>query len=295
MVAGPKGAFCLRSIDPALDVACVVSYPSRGLRYDALSEIRAFCEKRSYPYRDFEAIKGRETELDADLIFMVGWQWLLSPADGKLDERFIVLHDSLLPKLRGFNPTVTALIAGEPACGVTAFRPDGGIDSGPTCGQRVLELSSCPAIGDTYQRLGALCADLVRDVAQGAAEGTLRFAEQQHGDATYSLWRGEDDYAIDWSLSAEHVCRFVAAVGWPYMGAKTTVNGTEIRIDRVEPSQDMNFPLRQAGKVWSLRDGVPTVVCGTGMVRILEARDERGDAFRFTTLRTRLGASERAG
>jgi methionyl-tRNA formyltransferase len=290
LVAGPKGAFFLRSIDPALDIVCVTSYPSRGLRYDAFAEIRALCEQRRLPYRDFESIKGREATIDADLIFMVGWQWLLSPADGNLDERFIVLHDSLLPKLRGFNPTVTAIIAGDSTCGVTAFRPDGGVDSGPMCGQRALELSGRAKIGETYERLGELCADLVCDVAQQYAAGTLQFTQQPHVNATYSLWRGEDDYEIDWSLSAERICRFVAAVGWPYLGAKTAVNGNAIRVDRIEPMPDLDFPLRQPGKIWSLRDGTPSVVCGSGMVNIVEARDERGDPYRFTALRTRLGA-----
>jgi len=291
LVAGPKGAFSLRSLDPALDVACVASYPSRGLRYDALSEIRALCEKRSYSFCDFESIKGREAEIEADLIFMVGWQWLLASETGSLDERFIVLHDSLLPKLRGFNPTVTALIAGHRTCGVTAFRPGDGVDSGPTCGQRVLELSGYALVGETYERVGEMCADLVRDVARRHAAGTLQFVEQRHEDATYSLWRGEDDYAIDWSQPAEQICRLVAAVGWPYLGAKTSVNGSTIRIDRVEPIPDLEFPLRQPGKLWSLRDGTPAVVCGAGMVRILEARDERGEPYRFTALRTRLGGS----
>ena len=60
----------------------------------------------------------------------------------------LIFHDSLLPKLRGFNPTVTALIAGEIEIGVTAFSPIGGdapvADFGPILVRRRLSDSvSC--------------------------------------------------------------------------------------------------------------------------------------------------------
>jgi methionyl-tRNA formyltransferase len=45
---------------------------------------------------------------------------------------------------------------------------------------------------------------------------------------------------------------------------------------------------RYPGKIWSLTGGVPEVVCGSGMLRILAARETDGSPVKFTSLRTRL-------
>ena len=41
------------------------------------------------------------------------------------------------------------------------------------------------------------------------------------------------------------------------------------------------FADRHPGKVWSLSRGMPVVVCGSGALRILEARETDGAAVAF--------------
>src|SRR5215470_10289952 len=129
-VAGPKGANFLRHFGGNATVDLVVSYPSKGFQLDPYAEIQELCRARNYKLVGRDTVR-REDYAAADLVLMAGWQWMAS----EVDRRFVVFHDSLLPKLRGFNPTVTALIAGETQIGVTAFSPAGGdasvADSGP--------------------------------------------------------------------------------------------------------------------------------------------------------------------
>ncbi|GJM73208.1 hypothetical protein HMSSN036_54240 [Paenibacillus macerans] len=44
---------------------------------------------------------------------------------------------------------------------------------------------------------------------------------QNEKEASYSLWRDEEDYLIDWSMDSEYVHRFIDATGFPYKGAAT--------------------------------------------------------------------------
>src|SRR5258706_459964 len=138
-VAGPKGANFLSKFNAPATTELVVSYPSKGLRQDAYAEIQEICRERSYNFCNRTSVRP-EDFASAELVFLIGWQWLSPWAD----RRFIVFHDSLLPKLRGFNPTVTALIAGETELGVTAFSPIGGdeslADSGPIFGQEKIRI-----------------------------------------------------------------------------------------------------------------------------------------------------------
>jgi methionyl-tRNA formyltransferase len=285
--AGPKGANFLRNFDGNATVDLVVSYPSRGLQHDAFSEIKELCRAGNYKLLDRNDIRAADYA-SADLVLLAGWQWMSS----EVDRRFVVFHDSLLPKLRGFNPTVTALIAGETEIGVTAFSPAGGDaaipDSGPICGRETVPIAYPVTIRDAYERLGAAYGRLARRLVDAASAGSLQFAPQDGAHATYSLWRDEDDYRVDWTMTADQIRRFVDAVGWPYLGAKTAMQGRDIRIDRVEAAPDVTFANRCPGKIWSLGEGGPVVVCGAGMVRITAAREADGSAVRFTSLRARL-------
>jgi methionyl-tRNA formyltransferase len=285
--AGPKGANFLRNFRGHEAVDLVVSYPSKGLQTDAHGEIQGICRAKGHKFLGRDSVRSQDYA-SADLVLLIGWQWLSKEAD----RRFVIFHDSLLPKLRGFNPTVTALIAGETETGVTAFSPIGGdasvADSGPIFGQEKISIQYPATIRAVYDQLGLAYCRLADRLLAAATAGPLSFVDQEAGAATYSLWRDEDDYQINWAMSAEQICRFVDAVGWPYLGAKSTVQGREVRIDRVEVCRDLAFVNRCPGKIWSLAGGVAEVVCGSGMVRILAARETDGSPAKFTSLRARL-------
>ena len=73
---------------------------------------------------------------------------------------------------------------------------------------------------------------------------------------------------IDWSQSPEQIERFICAFGDPYKGALTTINGVNVRIDRVHINyQDGAFHPYQNGIVY--RKG-PSWLCvslnGAGLV-----------------------------
>jgi methionyl-tRNA formyltransferase len=97
---------------------------------------------------------------------------------------------------------------------------------------------------------------------------------QDEKAATYSLWRDEDDYRIDWSHDAAVIKRFIDAVGYPYHGACSNLDGTLTRILDASVEPDVKIEQRVPGKVMFVRDGWPIVTCGTGMLRLLEVRNE---------------------
>jgi methionyl-tRNA formyltransferase len=285
-VAGPKGANFLKMFS-GNDVDFIVSYPSVGVRQNSYEDIQSICKAKGYKFVSRDKLETTDYA-SATLILIIGWQWITR----EVDRRFVIFHDSLLPKLRGFNPTVTAMICGDTEIGVTAFSPIGGdasiVDSGPIFGQEKISIEYPITIRVAYERLGGAYGRLADRVIKAANLGMLSFSEQETDNATYSLWRGEDDYRINWQMNAKDISRFVDAVGWPYFGAKCLVEGREIRIDRVETCSDRLFANRAPGKIWSLASGVPEIVCGTGMLRIIQAREADESPVIFKSLRTRL-------
>ena len=112
---------------------------------------------------------------------------------------------------------------------------------------------------------------------------------QDDSQATYSLWRDEEDYAIDWSQSATDLRRFVDAVGHPYKGASTTLHGQRLRIRQVRALPDVSIANRTPGKVIFMRSGRPVVVCGEGLLLLEKVEDEHGEVIdRFDRFRLRF-------
>lgn len=220
-------------------------------------------------------------EQEADLVFFVGWQYLVDPKD-----TYVVLHDSLLPFRKGWCPTVNALIEGETFLGVTAFRPTNVMDEGQMLSQYPHAITYPKKIVEAYEELtDGYCAIIESIVAGEITDFDLRDVQRGKKES-FSLWRDADDYFIDWTQTREEIQRFVDAVGYPWEGAKTYAPHL-LTILEVEPLDWMVMaPKKNAGKVLMLGEQ-PVIVCGDGAVRITKY-----EGLPITKLRTRLGCKQ---
>jgi methionyl-tRNA formyltransferase len=280
---GLKGAsFVEGLLQKGINVGSIVTYLQQDDRAGSFERLRSLSLQLS-----INLLETRRPVLQPEnLTFLVGWQHLLPAATPST----VVFHDSLLPRYRGFAPTVTALIKGDHEIGVTALSPTEALDAGPIIAQRALPISYPIKIETALQLQAGLMTDIAVDIVERWRRGELSSTPQQEETATFSIWRDDADYEIDWSNSADAIERFVNAVGHPYAGARTTVRGAEtIRILDVTALPDMPFEIREAGKIWRLDSGRPVVICGSGMLRIDNCHREDGSDFLFQRLRARLG------
>ena len=93
--------------------------------------------------------------------------------------------------------------------------------------------------------------------------------------ATYSLWRDESDYHIEWNQDAFTIKRFVDAIGYPYEGALLNVEGIEARVYGVELKNDVHIENRRAGKVIFMENGFPVVACNNGLLKTTYLKDKK--------------------
>jgi methionyl-tRNA formyltransferase len=282
-VGGLKGAVFVEGLLQAgIKISSVVTYPQRD---DQARSFERLCDIASR--NSINLLENRHpVPRPGNLTFLVGWQHLL-PA---VTPSTFVFHDSLLPRYRGFAPTVTALIKGDREIGVTALQPVEAADEGPIIAQRALPISYPLKIRTALELQAGLMRDLAVEIIELWRRGKMLATPQREELATYSIWRDDADYEIDWTESAEAIQRFVNAVGYPYAGARTTVGGAEtIRVLDVTVLPEIHFEIREVGKIWQLVSGSPAVICGIGMLRIDNCRREDGSEFVFQRLRTRLG------
>jgi methionyl-tRNA formyltransferase len=115
-------------------------------------------------------------------------------------------------------------------------------------------------------------ADLIEYIFLHIVKG-LDFSrsKQDHEAATYSVWRDEEDYFIDWTQSSSRIKRSIDALGFPYVGAKMRLQDEVFTVDDAEEFEDVKIENRDAGKAIFSKDGSPVVICGSGLLKINSA------------------------
>ncbi len=231
--------------------------------YDGYETILALAREAGIPAHD-------RLKLPSDLkvpryLFAVSWRWLITPAPS---QELVVLHDSLLPRYRGFAPLVSALVNGDTEIGVTALFAAEEYDRGPIIAQRSVQVRYPITIAEAIIAVAHCYAQLASEVVTNLLAGEAKGRLQDESMATYSLWRDDQDYEVDWSWDAERIRRFVDAVGSPYRGALVYVEGRPCRILACEVLPDVTVENRTPGKTIFLREGKPVVVCGRGLLWI---------------------------
>jgi methionyl-tRNA formyltransferase len=88
------------------------------------------------------------------------------------------LHYSLLPELPGPAPVQHAILQGRKNTGVTVFRLDTGIDTGPIVSSAELEIKDTDTAGELLARLTVIGSGLLTDVLL-ADESKLSSAQEQ--------------------------------------------------------------------------------------------------------------------
>ena len=209
----------------------------------------------------------------------ISWRWMIPISDAF---ELITLHDSILPKYRGFAPLVNQLINHEQNIGVSAILSSTEYDKGDIIFQAKTAIEYPIKIQEAISMVSNLYSEVTVKVVGLLASGkSLPTVSQNEAEATYSLWRNEGDYAIDWNQKASYIKRFIDAVGEPYKGASTTISGDKIRIYNAVEEQDVQIINRDCGKIIFMRDGHPVVVCGEGLLKITNAiyEDSRTSIF----------------
>jgi methionyl-tRNA formyltransferase len=275
-ILGKKGYESLKSLISVFGSECisfVVVARDGNIEDDFFESIQKLCFKNEVPFSDKPEFKDR----DASFRFSIGWRWIISNP-----KNLIVFHDSLLPKYRGFAPLVNALVNGENRIGVTALKAEAQYDRGDICDQREVSANYPLKIAEAIEIISGLYSEMLVDICRKLIYGEkVEFIKQDSLSASYSLWRNQLDYSIDWRKSSKYISRFIDSVGYPYKGAETTINGAGVRLIDCKVAEDVKVEARadHIGKVIFMRSGRPIVVCGDGLLEVIDVINDSGESL----------------
>lgn len=166
-------------------------------------------------------------------------------------------HGSLLPRHRGAAPIAAAILAGDPAAGITIMKMDVGVDTGPMLSTAALPIEPDDTTGKLTTRLSHLAADLLVGTLPRWLAGEVEAVPQPEEGATYAPRIEKSDGRIDWTEPAEVIARKVRAYQ-PWPTAFTMWNGQPMKILRARAGEGAAAP----GEVIAV--GRNQVAVGTG-------------------------------
>ena len=279
ILGGYKGLKFFKKFNQSYDIA-FVGYTFDKIQYDEKVGDEFYKLFTGYNLIDLKTDKLPE----ADLIFVVGYNRIIK----EIKPNMIVFHDSRLPKYRGWSPTVSQLINNESYLGVSAFFPTKGFDEGNIIKTRITTIHYPIKIRLAYDLVIKMYSDVANEIIKEYNDTGFIPSTTQTGDPSYCLWRDERDYRIDWKSSAEEIKRFVDALGYPYQGALTFLEGLLVKVNEVQVIKGIDLEYGQPGKVFNNKNNQPVVVCGSGMVKLLDYESISGKKNFLSRLRVRF-------
>ncbi len=173
---------------------------------------------------------------DFDLVITIGFGLLLpeiileQPRFG-----FINLHFSLLPKLRGAAPAQRAIIEGLSETGVTVFKLDAGMDTGPIYVQTRHVITPGFTAGELLSELALLGPNAIAQTLSAIENGNAPVT-QDHTKSSLAPKLTKAEAQIDWSEPATKIVNKILGFA-PNPGATARFRGEILRITNAKISE----------------------------------------------------------
>lgn len=245
----PKVAAALleRLLDSGADVVGVISREDAPIGRKQIvtqSAVSALALERGLPLfrtNKFSAeARSWVLSLGADLGLIVAYGSILRQADlDLLPFGWLNLHFSLLPDYPGPAPVQHAILDGAKKTGVTLFRLDEGIDSGPIVGQREAEISDSDNLESLLEKLVGVGGGLVLDSIGNAPDSLEGARAQPKGAATAVAFKPSRAMGkIDFTESASRAHNQIRALN-PEPTAFAMHEGQVLRIISSKLSEEL--------------------------------------------------------
>ena len=231
--------------------------------------VKRRAEELGIPVYQFEKIRrdGVETlrALAPDVMITCAYGQILSQEILDIAPLGVLnVHGSVLPKYRGSAPIQRALINGEKKTGVTIMKTDIGMDTGAILSMEELEINGDEYVGDLYEKLSCVGADLLIKTLDGYLSGEIIPVPQNDALATQAPPLKKEEAYLDFTRSAESVRNVIRGFGY----GVCEFRDEQLKIYRAEAIDDCGE--NTAGTVVTAVKHDFIVACGSGALAISE-------------------------
>jgi len=291
---GTEIAKVLKNLGHNLIIVYLLEEQHEKIYYDHLKDfasdhnIEAISQKKAKKNIISSIIKKK----NIDFILCIKWRYIIS---GELinETKYggFVIHDSLLPKYRGFAPLNWAIINGETEVGATFFKIIDKMDAGPIISQKKLYINENEDISTIEKKMISIYKEIIyRNISKIKNENN--FLLQNEEEATYCCMRRPEDSKIDWTKSAKDIHNFVRALAPPFPSAFTFYDNQKIEVTKTFIcSENDKYIGRIPGRILKINNEGIQLLTGKGILWIKELKVDnelyKPTAF-FKTIKKKL-------
>jgi methionyl-tRNA formyltransferase len=232
-----------------------------------LNDIREFSENKGATVHEAKRIGEMRwmqfwDSEPVDLMLAVNWRYLIPRhIFSRAKVGAYVFHDSLLPKYRGFSPTVWSIINGEDHTGVTLFEIDEIVDCGRIIAQTRIPIGPSATIDEISNQVTDSYIQLLENNIDALLAGSVSPRAQDEAAATYTCKLLPTDCQIDWRKRTVEIHNLIRGYTSPYPGAYTYLNGIVLRVWSAEPSDnDRHYVGNVPGRVVDIAPDTGVIV-----------------------------------
>ena len=179
----------------------------------------------------------------------------------------LCFHPSLLPRYRGGNALAWQIMMGANETGVTVFRPDAGVDTGPIVVQKGgVPISPTDTAASLYfDKLYPLGLDAIAEAVAAIDAGKAVFRVQDERDASHQGLVDDAIARLDWTRSAAELDRRIRGCD-PQPGAWAMRGGEVVRF--YDASLGDPNVRSAAGTIVRIDGGAALIAAPGGTVRV---------------------------
>jgi len=231
-----------------IDLVCIISNPDKPAgRGQALTEnlLAQWANQVGMtvkkPINDAE-VSRILIEDKIDLLITIAYGHILSGSVLEIPTYGCInLHFSLLPKYRGAAPVQWALLNGDNETGVSVFKLEIGMDTGPIFAQKAVPISDQDTTTSLLSKLIPVGVELIDD-AIFMLENNQPPKVQDTTLASMAPKITKDDGRINWQMPASSIYNQYRALG-ENPGVFTELAGSRIRINQIAQEEGERFPI----------------------------------------------------
>lgn len=143
--------------------------------------------------------------------------------------KWINVHASILPALRGASPIQYAIYLGLKKTGITLISMSNKIDAGPVIAKKEVEIEETDTFGSLSTRIGQETASWFVDILHIFLNGNIATTSQEDKNSTKAPLIKKTFRSLDWNEPAELLERKVRAL-YPSPYALASVKGVNFKV-----------------------------------------------------------------
>lgn len=237
----------------------------RGLNEEDNDLVEALSGEKIFRISNQEELVNIIEKLCPDLVITISFGMLIKERALKIPEHgWINLHFSLLPNYRGAAPVQRAILAGERSTGVSVFKLDNGMDTGPIFSTRSLEVLEKDS-GTLLRELAELGSAEVLKSLEMIESGIAPTPQKGTGSLAPKIATAEAQ--LDFTFKAEIVSRKIRAFA-PKPGAWCTFRKTRIKI---LAAKEIPFVGLRPGEILALSP--LTIACSESAISVITVQE----------------------